>query len=209
MSTTSATTQVWFILVDHKHEAIGLDEVTVPDTLSVAGLRTKIQEKAPRVLADVDALRLTVFECTDSSIDLKDSDERRLPNKLEKIFSSNAVEQVGSTRMIASLQLANKALIIRVPGALHVHYHLFCTQVLRHYRYPAERAQARRRRRRRSFRNQASEARTRPRGSVISSSCLRIQPGRRTRQCYRLQPSLHLRFSPSRATSRSVRKVQD
>jgi hypothetical protein len=135
----SATTNVWFLIIDHECSLLGgPDEVIVPNTLSVAGLRTKIQEKAPHDLAHLDALRLTVFECTDSSIILEDDDDDEdiLPNEVKKVFSCNAVEQLGSTRTIASLQLRNKTLIVQVPGALHVHFHLFCTQVLRRYRYP-------------------------------------------------------------------------
>lgn len=199
MAMTSATTRVWYVLIDHEGKPMGtLDEITVTDTLSVAGLRTKIQEKERHGLSHFDARQLTLFECADSTSNLKDSDKSGLPNILDRVFSSNAVQELLSTQEIATLQLQNKTVIVLVPGALHVTsvcFHLFCTQVLRHYRYPAECAQARRQRRRRSSRSQASEARIWPWCTIISSACLRIQPHRRTRSRRRLQSSRHLRFS--------------
>lgn len=116
----STSTKVWFLIIDHDCTPMGgLDEVTVPDTLTVAGLRTKIKEKEWHDLGHLDARRLTLFECMDSSINLKDCYQRNLPNQLEKAFSSNAVQQLGSTQVIASLQLQSKTVIVQVPGALH------------------------------------------------------------------------------------------
>ena len=62
---------VWFLLIDHNYAPIGsADYVIVSDAISVAGLKTRIEEKTKTLPAHL----LTVFQCTDPTIDLVDED---------------------------------------------------------------------------------------------------------------------------------------
>jgi hypothetical protein len=97
----------------------------VPRTLTVDGFKTKIRERE-HDLAHVDADQLTIFQCTDPSIDLScdeddAGDEEMVLNKLEKVFSNKNVKRLGVRETIASLQLdpPNDILIVQVSGALH------------------------------------------------------------------------------------------
>ena len=122
---SDTTTNVWCLVIDHEYKPIGSAiKVTVPLTLNVANLKTKITEEKQNALAHVGAHMLTVFECTDSSIDLVDdddngSDEGMVPNKVKKVFSSKMVKKLRVDRTIASLQLQNDTLIVQVPGSLY------------------------------------------------------------------------------------------
>jgi hypothetical protein len=128
----SDTTDVWFIIIDHKKIPIGhADEITVPKTISVTGLRKRIKERE-HDLAHVDADQLNIFQCTDPSIDLScddddAGDEGKLENKLEKVFSNKTFKSLGGRQTIASLQLDPQmdVLIVQVDCGLHTTF--FCS----------------------------------------------------------------------------------
>ena len=121
----SDTIDVWYLIIDHEHAPIGDAYcLTMPGTLAVSTLKTKIKKKEQNDLAQVDERRLTIFGCTDSSINfLKDDkdagDEGMVLNKLKKVFSDQMVEKLDVERTVASLQVMNRTLIVQVPGALH------------------------------------------------------------------------------------------
>ena len=115
----------WYLIVDHEQIPIGeATSLTVPGTLTVGDLKTRIKEKERNDLAQVDACRLAIFGCTDSSINfLKDDkdvgDEGMALNKVNKAFSNQMVEKLDIERTVASVQILNRTLIVQVPGMLH------------------------------------------------------------------------------------------
>ena len=128
----SDTTNVWFLLIDQEYKPIGTaTKVTVPLTLDVDDLRTRIKEKEEKDLAHVDARNLSIYQCTDQSIDLFDDDDDDAGDKgmkkLETVFSTKKVKRLGVRRTIASLQLRlqQDILIVQVSGALRATF--FCS----------------------------------------------------------------------------------
>ena len=125
----------WYLIVDHEQIPIGeATSLTVPGTLTVGGLKTRIKEKEQNDLAQVDTRTLTIFGCKDSSINLFSDDEDAgdegtVLNKLKKVFSNHwqMVEKLDVERTVESLQLLNETLIIQVPGALYA-TPLFCAE---------------------------------------------------------------------------------
>ena len=115
----------WYLIIDHEKIPIGEGTcLTVPGTLTVGDLKTRIKEKERNDLAQVDACRLAIFGCTDSSINfLKDDkdagDEGMALNKVNKAFSNQMVEKLDIERTVASVQILNRTLIVQVPGTLH------------------------------------------------------------------------------------------
>jgi hypothetical protein len=120
----SDTIGVWFLLIDRHYTPLGsLDKVTVPLTIDIADLKTRIQEKTQ----SLPAYLLTIFRCTDSSIDLLKDDEDEAAgnegmvlNSVRKMFSNKEVKKLRLDQTIASLQLRrNDTLIVQVPGSLY------------------------------------------------------------------------------------------
>ena len=132
MSDTTVT-KLWFRLIDHEYKPIGtVLKVTVPLTLEMADLKERIKEKNPNQLANVDAGQLSIFQCTDSSVDLfcdedDADDDGMLQSRLEKVFSDKNVRRLGVRRTVASLKHIPEQdiLIVRVPCALRTTF--FCS----------------------------------------------------------------------------------
>ena len=95
---------VWFLLIDHNYAPIGsADYVIVSDAISVAGLKTRIEEKTKTLPAHL----LTVFQCTDPTIDLVDDDfeageEGTVWNKVNKVFTDKKVKKLSLKQTVAN-----------------------------------------------------------------------------------------------------------
>jgi hypothetical protein len=137
----SDTIAVWILLIDDEYKPIGtaFRFPALPGTLIIDTLRNRIQSWKTNGLAHVDAHMLTIFECTDSSIDLVDDDdetgeEGTVLNKVKKVFSDKKVKKLSLRRTMASLQLQNDTLIVQVPSAFHELPFCFVLKYFCHHR---------------------------------------------------------------------------
>ncbi|KAL5522871.1 hypothetical protein ACEPAG_8889 [Sanghuangporus baumii] len=120
MTTSTASMadlKVWCLLIDHeKKAAFGNPfSVIVSPNASIEDLAKKVKIERPDVLEHVVPAMLTVWRCTDPSIDFGDIVPNDLNQKLDEVFSpeQRKVEWLKPKQGVE--QLAEKTLLIEVP----------------------------------------------------------------------------------------------
>ncbi|KAL5480146.1 hypothetical protein ACEPAI_1416 [Sanghuangporus weigelae] len=81
--------KVWCLLIDHEKKAAFGEAFSVIVGLDacIQDLKKKVKEERPVDLEHVDAARLTVWRCTDPSIDFADIDSDEFNDRLNEVFS--------------------------------------------------------------------------------------------------------------------------
>ena len=112
----STTTRIGIILVDHNLEALSDTFHVFTSTLEfISDLKKRIKEEAQDDLTRVDAKKLIVWRCTDSTTALDDDNLQMF--QVRDLFSKQKVKSLGGGRTLAELNiLKGETLLVQVPS---------------------------------------------------------------------------------------------